>query len=159
MPMQWNISSKMCVQVCVLAPACVQGHMCIQPYAFKCRRTISLLVFHCFLSLLPPSFLLLFLTHSLRCATDGRVAVSGALLVSLDLLPQSALHAVTTALYQVVSSLLQACQAIFKARYFLHDSLWKTKQPSRNMLARGSWDDSKSDSSAKTVTSLKIRLG
>lgn len=77
----------------------------------------------------PPSLSLrlLLLTHSLCCATDGRVAVSGALLMSLDLLSQPALHAVTAALYQVVSSLLQACQAILEARYFLHDGLGRTK--------------------------------
>lgn len=89
-----------------------------------------------FSSASPPSFALLLLTHSLCCATDGRVAVSGALLVSLDLLSEPALHTVTAALYQVVSTLLQACQAILKACYFLHDGLWRTKSRSRLMLER-----------------------
>lgn len=144
--MQWNINStNVCAGVCPCTHECASrgacANVCIQSYALKCRRTISLLVNHCFLSPLPPSLRLLLLTHSLCCATDGRVAVSGALLVSLDMLPQSALHAVTAALYQVVSSLPQACQTILKARNFLHDSLWRTKQPSRNMLERDSWDD------------------
>lgn len=47
------------------------------------------------------------LAHPLSCATDGRVAVSDALLVSLDLLSQPALHAVTAALYQAVSLLFE----------------------------------------------------
>lgn len=67
-------------------------------------------------------FPLLF-THPLRGATDGRVAVSDALLVGLDLLSQPALHAVAAALNQVGALLLQACQAILKARDFLHDGL------------------------------------
>lgn len=59
------LTAQMCVKVCVLAH--MQGHMhihgcmcksvCIQSYAYKCRRTISLLVFtasYPFPSLFPP---------------------------------------------------------------------------------------------------------
>lgn len=86
--------------------------------------------------LIPPSSFLLLLTHSLCSATDGRVAVSGALLVSLNLLSQPALHTVTAALDQVVSSLLQACQALLKPSNFLHNGLVNTKYASRMMLPR-----------------------
>lgn len=71
----------------------------------------------------PPSFHPILCTHSLRRAADGRVAVSDALLVSLDLLSHPALHTLTAALYQVVSLLFQACQTILKACNFLHDGL------------------------------------
>lgn len=154
MPMQWNINSSdvfagVCPSMHIWSHALLWMHVCVSD-ASLCiiclisGRTISGLETQniCFSQFpIPPPFLLLFLTHSLRCATDGRVAVSGALLVSLDLLPQSALHTVTAALYQVVSSLLQTCQAILKASYFLHDGLWRTKQPSRSMLERGSRGD------------------
>ena len=83
--------------------------------------------------ILPPtssSSLYILLTHSVCGAADGRVAVSGALLVGLDLLSQPALHALTAALDQAGSLFLQACQPLLKACDFLHDCLWRSERKS-----------------------------
>lgn len=76
-------------------------------------------------------------THSLCRAADGRVAVSGALLLSLDLLSQPALHTLTAALHQVFSPLLQPSQAVLKACYLLHDGLDQGGEEERSQALFG----------------------
>lgn len=58
--------------------------ICVLPSSFHLLLLLVLLFFLFLLLLLLLTLLLL--THSLCCATDGRVAVSDALLVGLDLL-------------------------------------------------------------------------
>lgn len=60
------------------------------------------------------------MTHTLGSATNGRVAVSGSLLVSLDLLADLHLNLVCTAGNKIFSFLLQTGETLLKTGDLLH---------------------------------------
>lgn len=63
------------------------------------------------------------ITHALGGAADGGVAVSGSLLVSLDLLADLSLNLVRAAGHQVFSFQPQAGQTLLKTGDLLHHRL------------------------------------
>lgn len=60
------------------------------------------------------------MTHALGSAANGRVAISGSLLMSFDLLTDLSLNLVCTAGYEIFSFLLQAGDTLLKTAYLLH---------------------------------------
>ena len=62
-------------------------------------------------------------SHPLGRVADGRVAVSGSLLLCLDLLADLGLDVLRAAGNQALALLLQAAQALLKACDVLHDRL------------------------------------
>lgn len=60
------------------------------------------------------------MTHTLGSAADGRVTVSGSLLMCLDLLTDLSLDLVCTAGYEIFSFLVQAGETFLKYGYLLH---------------------------------------
>lgn len=78
----------------------------------------------------------LFLTHTLCCAANCRVAVSGSLLMSLDLLADLGLDLVRAAGNKIFSSLVQTAEAFLKTGYFLHQSLGRNSQMVQTFLSK-----------------------
>lgn len=77
-----------------------------------------------------------FLTHTLCCAANCRVAVSGSLLMSLDLLADLGLDLVRAAGNKIFSSLVQTAEAFLKTGYFLHQRLGRNSQMVQTFLSK-----------------------
>lgn len=77
-----------------------------------------------------------FLTHTLCCAANCRVAVSGSLLVSLDLLADLGLDLVRAAGNKIFSSLVQTAEPFLKTGYFLHQRLRRNSQMVETFLSK-----------------------
>lgn len=65
--------------------------------------------------------------HTLSCAANSRITVSGALLMCLDLLTDLCLDLLCAAPYEMIAFVLQAGQTLLKTSYLLHYCLRRNR--------------------------------